>query len=61
MPAGGVIPDMIHQHMSIVQDYAYRAHWLIWCRMERDNVKPRTTSPLFDAFSHVARYMAFPG
>ncbi len=21
--AGGVIPDMIHQHISIVQDYAY--------------------------------------
>ncbi|MDI9546685.1 MAG: sugar ABC transporter substrate-binding protein [Chloroflexota bacterium] len=60
--AGGVIPDMIHQHMSIVQDYAYRgalADLVPW--MERDNVKPEDYIPaLFDAFSHVGKTYGIP-
>ncbi len=54
MLAGGVVPDMIHQHMSIVQDYAHRGALLdLVPYMERDNVKAEDYIPaLFDAFSN---------
>ena len=45
MLAGGVIPDTIHQHMSIVQDYAHRGALLdLVPFMERDDVKAEITS-----------------
>jgi multiple sugar transport system substrate-binding protein len=60
--AGGVIPDMIHQHMSIVQDYAYRGALSdLVPFMERDNVKPEDYIPaLFDAFSHGEKTYGIP-
>jgi multiple sugar transport system substrate-binding protein len=60
--AGGVIPDMVHQHMSIVQDYAQRGALLDlipW--MERDGVNPEDYIPaLFDAFSNQGRTYGIP-
>jgi multiple sugar transport system substrate-binding protein len=60
--AGGVIPDMIHQHMSIVQDYAYRGALAdLVPFMERDDVKPEDYIPaLFDAFSHEEKTFGIP-
>ena len=60
--AGGVIPDMIHQHMSIVQDYAYRGALSdLIPFMERDSVKPEDYIPaLFDAFSHAGKTYGIP-
>ncbi len=60
--AGGVIPDTIHQHMSIVQDYAYRGALSdLIPFMERDDVKPEDYIPaLFDAFSHEGKTFGIP-
>jgi multiple sugar transport system substrate-binding protein len=60
--AGGVIPDMIHQHMSIVQDYAYRGALAdLVPFMERDNVRPEDYIPaLFEAFSHGEKTFGIP-
>lgn len=54
MLAGGVVPDMIHQHMSIVQDYAHRGALSdLVPFMERDGINPEDYIPaLFDAFSN---------
>lgn len=62
MLAGGVIPDVIHQHISIVQDYAARGALMVLNDlMERDNVKPEDYIPeLFQAFSHQGRTYAIP-
>lgn len=60
--AGGVIPDMIHQHMSIVQDYAYRGALSdLVPFMERDNIRPEDYIPaLFDAFSNDGKTYGIP-
>jgi len=60
--AGGIIPDMIHQHMSIVQEYAYRGALLeLNDLMERDGVRPEDYIPaLFDAFSHKGKTYGIP-
>jgi multiple sugar transport system substrate-binding protein len=62
MLAGGVVPDMIHQHMSIVQEYAYRGALLeLNPFMERDNVKAEDYIPaLFDAFSNKGKTYGIP-
>jgi multiple sugar transport system substrate-binding protein len=62
MLAGGVIPDMIHQHMSIVQDYAQRGALLdLKPLMDRDKVKPEDYIPaLFDAFSNKGKTYGIP-
>jgi multiple sugar transport system substrate-binding protein len=62
MLAGGVVPDMIHQHMSIVQDYAYRGALRdLIPYMERDGVEPEDYIPaLFEAFSHNGRTFGIP-
>lgn len=62
MLAGGVVPDMIHQHMSIVQDYAYRGALRdLVPYMERDGVNPEDYIPaLFDAFSHNGKTYGIP-
>ncbi len=62
MLAGGVVPDMIHQHMSIVQEYAYRGALLdLIPYMERDGVKPEDYIPaLFEAFSHKGKTYGIP-
>lgn len=62
MLAGGVVPDVIHQHMSIVQEYAYRGALLeLNPFMERDGVKAEDYIPaLFDAFSHRGKTYAIP-
>jgi multiple sugar transport system substrate-binding protein len=60
--AGGVIPDTIHQHMSIVQDYAHLGALSdLVPFMERDNVKPEDYIPaLFDAFSNKGKTYGIP-
>lgn len=60
--AGGVIPDTIHQHMSIVQDYAQRGALLdLKPLMDRDGVKPEDYIPvLFDAFSNKGKIYGIP-
>ena len=60
--AGGVIPDTIHQHMSIVQDYGHRGALSdLVPFMERDNVKAEDYIPaLFDAFSHEGKTYGIP-
>ncbi len=62
MLAGGVVPDVIHQHMSIVQDYAHRGALLdLIPYMERDGVKPEDYIPaLFDAFSNKGKTYGIP-
>ncbi|RIK42184.1 MAG: hypothetical protein DCC55_09735 [Chloroflexi bacterium] len=62
MLAGGVIPDTIHQHMSIVQDYAHRGALLdLVPFMERDDVKAEDYIPaLFDAFSNRGKTYGIP-
>ncbi len=62
MLAGGVVPDVIHQHMSIVQDYAHRGALLdLIPYMERDGVKPEDYIPaLFEAFSNKGKTYAIP-
>jgi multiple sugar transport system substrate-binding protein len=60
--AGGVIPDMIHQHMSIVQDYAHRGALRdLTPFMERDDVRAEDYIPaLFDAFSNQGKTYGIP-
>lgn len=60
--AGGVIPDMIHQHMSIVQDYAHLGALSdLVPFMERDNVRAEDYIPaLFDAFSNRGKTYGIP-
>jgi multiple sugar transport system substrate-binding protein len=62
MLAGGVIPDAIHQHMSIIQDYAHRGALLDlkpW--MERDGVDPEDYIPaLFEVFSNRGKTYGLP-
>jgi multiple sugar transport system substrate-binding protein len=62
MLAGGVIPDTIHQHMSIVQDYAQRGALSdLVPYMERDDVKAEDYIPaLFDAFSNRGKTYGIP-
>ncbi|MCB0112686.1 MAG: sugar ABC transporter substrate-binding protein [Caldilineaceae bacterium] len=62
MLAGGVVPDMIHQHMSIVQDYAYRGALRdLVPYMERDGVEPEDYIPaLFEAFTHNGKTYGIP-
>ena len=60
--AGGVIPDAIHQHMSIVQDYAHRGALSdLVPFMERDDIKAEDYIPaLFDAFSNQGSTYGIP-
>lgn len=62
MFAGGVVPDMIHQHMSIVQDYAHRGVLRdLVPYMERDSIDPKDYIPaLFDAFSNQGKTYGIP-
>ncbi len=62
MLAGGVIPDTIHQHISIVQDYAQRGALLdLKPLMDRDKVNPEDYIPaLFDAFSNKGKTYGIP-
>ncbi len=60
--AAGVVPDMIHQHMSIVQDYAQKGVLMdLIPLMQRDSVKPDDYIPaLFDAFSNKGKTYGIP-
>jgi multiple sugar transport system substrate-binding protein len=60
--ASGSVPDVIHQHMSIVQDYGQRGALLdLGPLMKRDNVQPTDYIPaLFEAFSHAGKVYAIP-
>ncbi|CAA9283090.1 MAG: N-Acetyl-D-glucosamine ABC transport system, sugar-binding protein [uncultured Chloroflexia bacterium] len=62
MLAGGAIPDVIHQHMSIVQDYAAKGVLTdLTTFMKQDNVNPDDYIPaLFDAFSNDGKVWAIP-
>lgn len=60
--ASGAVPDVIHQHMSIVQDYGHRGA-LVDLReyMNRDGVRPGDYIPaLFDAFSDGDKVFGIP-
>lgn len=60
--AGGAAPDVIHQHMSIVQDYGSRgALDDLGPYMERDSISQDSyIAALFDAFSNDGNVLAFP-
>jgi multiple sugar transport system substrate-binding protein len=60
--AGGAIPDVIHQHMSIVQDYGTRdALEDLAPYMERDGINPETYIPaLFEAFGREGVVFGIP-
>jgi multiple sugar transport system substrate-binding protein len=60
--AGGAAPDVIHQHMSIVQDYGGRgALEDLSPYMEKDGVEPSSyIEALFNAFSNEGKVLAFP-
>ncbi|MCX7669998.1 MAG: sugar ABC transporter substrate-binding protein [Anaerolineae bacterium] len=60
--AAGVVPDMIHQHMSIVQDYAQKGALMdLIPLMQRDGVKPEDYIPaLFEAFSNKGKTYGIP-
>ena len=60
--AGGAVPDLIHQHMSIVQDYGHRGALLdLAPLMERDGIDPETFVPeLIDAFSDGEKIYGIP-
>lgn len=62
MLAGGVIPDVIHQHISIVQDYASRrALSVLNDLMEADGILAEDYIPeLFRVFSHHDNTYAIP-
>jgi multiple sugar transport system substrate-binding protein len=62
MLAGGVIPDVIHQHISIVQDYASRkALSVLNDLMDADGVRAEDYIPeLFRVFSHQDNTYAIP-
>jgi multiple sugar transport system substrate-binding protein len=60
--ASGTVPDVIHQHMSIVQDYGARGALLdLAPLMQRDSVSPEEYIPaLFEAFSNEGKTYAIP-
>ena len=60
--ASGTVPDVIHQHMSIVQDYGARGALLdLTPFMQRDSVSPDDYIPaLFEAFSNDGKTYAIP-
>lgn len=60
--AGGQVPDVIHQHMSIVQDYGARgALEDLTPFMERDSVsRDDYIEALFEAFTSDVGVLAFP-
>jgi len=60
--ASGSVPDVIHQHMSIVQDYGARNALMdLTPYMQRDGVSPDNYIPaLFEAFSSQQRVYAIP-
>jgi multiple sugar transport system substrate-binding protein len=60
--AGGAVPDVIHQHMSIVQDYAAKGALTdLTPYMQQDGVLKENYIPaLFDAFSHEGKVWALP-
>lgn len=60
--ASGAVPDVIHQHMSIVQDYAGKGALLdLTPLMQKDNVSKDMYIPaLFDAFSASGKTYALP-
>lgn len=60
--AGGAVPDVIHQHMSIVQDYAAKGALTdLSPYMQQDGVlKDAYVPALFDAFSHDGKVWALP-
>lgn len=60
--AGGVIPDVIHQHGSIVQDYGQRGALAdLTPFMKKDGVAPDDYVPaLFDAFSQGGKTFGIP-
>ncbi len=60
--ASGTVPDMIHQHMSIVQDYGVRGALLdLTPYMQRDSVSPDAYIPaLFESFSNNGVVYALP-
>jgi multiple sugar transport system substrate-binding protein len=60
--ASGAVPDVIHQHMSIVQDYGARGALLdLTPLMERDKVSKDDYIPaLFDSFSNQGVTYALP-
>ena len=60
--AAGAVPDVIHQHMSIVQDYAAKNVLTdLLPLMQTDGIKPEDYIPaLFDAFSNEGKTFALP-
>ena len=61
--AGGAVPDVVHQHMSIVQDYGARgALDDLTPYMERDGIdRANYIEALFEAFSNTdGQVLAFP-
>lgn len=60
--AGGAVPDVIHQHVSIVQDYAAKGALTdLTPYMQQDGVLKEDYIPaLFDAFSHAGKVWALP-
>lgn len=60
--AGGAVPDLVHQHMSIVQDYGRRGALLdLAPLMKRDGVDRETFVPsLFDAFTDGDKVYGIP-
>lgn len=60
--AGGAAPDLVHQHMSIVQDYGHRGALLdLAPSMQRDGVDRDAFVPaLFDAFTDGTKVYGIP-
>ncbi len=60
--AGGAAPDLVHQHMSIVQDYGHRGALLdLAPLMERDGVDRSAFVPsLLDAFTDGGKVYGIP-
>jgi multiple sugar transport system substrate-binding protein len=60
--AGGAAPDLVHQHMSIVQDYGHRGALLdLAPMMERDGIDRSAFVPsLFDAFTEGDKVYGIP-
>ena len=60
--ASGAVPDVIHQHVSVVQDYGARGALMdLTTFMQRDNVKPEDYIPaLFESFGRDGKTFAIP-
>lgn len=60
--AGGAVPDLVHQHMSIVQDYGQRGALLdLASRMKEDDVRRDDyIAALFDAFTDGEKVYGIP-